>query len=190
MPAPCDRLVFLGRALEAVEASLPLLHAAGGFDPVARAQALAAALARQVREAEEAEAARPAPPSATAETVLLDAGVVPARDADGAATSRVEILVLRAEAGPLRGRTFVLAGRGTIGREAGSDVRIEDRAVSRRHATLAPDEAGRWVVTDLGGTSGTHVNERRIAGPAVLVPGDRVRVHTTVLVCSPPPTAP
>jgi pSer/pThr/pTyr-binding forkhead associated (FHA) protein len=36
-------------------------------------------------------------------------------------------------------------------------------------------------VEDLGSTNGTFVNEQRLAAPAMLTTGDRVRVGTTVL---------
>ena len=44
-----------------------------------------------------------------------------------------------------------------VGREPGNDLIIDDVTVSRRHAELVCDK-GRWVVRDLGSTSGTFVS--------------------------------
>ena len=40
---------------------------------------------------------------------------------------------------------------------------------------------GAWYVEDLGSTNGTFVNEQKLAAPAMVQPGDRVRVGTTVM---------
>jgi hypothetical protein len=52
--------------------------------------------------------------------------------------------------------------RYAIGRGAESDVRLDERTVSRRHAVLTRDEAGTWWVDDAGSTHGTYVNGRLI----------------------------
>jgi hypothetical protein len=44
-----------------------------------------------------------------------------------------------------------------VGREPGNDLIIDDATVSRRHAELLCDQ-GRWMVRDLGSTSGTFVS--------------------------------
>lgn len=52
-----------------------------------------------------------------------------------------------------------VAGEVTIGRKAPADVVVADGQVSSRHATLRPDGA-RLLVTDLGSTNGTRIDER------------------------------
>jgi len=83
--------------------------------------------------------------------------------------------------GPGAGRELGLAGASVIGRDPGSAaVVVDDPEVSRRHASLIPE--GQSVnVEDLGSTNGTFVNGERLVGARVLVPGDRLRVGTTVL---------
>ncbi|GAA3284367.1 FHA domain-containing protein [Dactylosporangium vinaceum] len=63
----------------------------------------------------------------------------------------------------------------TLGRHGGSaTVVLDDRDVSRRHARL--DLTGdELVLSDLGSTNGTFVNDERITR-RVLVPGDRLRI--------------
>ena len=52
--------------------------------------------------------------------------------------------------------------------------------MSQQHARIF-GKNGSWYVEDLGSTNGTFVNEQRLAAPAMLAPGDRIRVGTTVM---------
>ncbi|WP_067168866.1 FHA domain-containing protein [Microtetraspora niveoalba] len=63
----------------------------------------------------------------------------------------------------------------TLGRDSGAAaVVLDDGTVSRRHARL--EIAGdRLVLTDLGSSNGTYVNDTRVTRQ-VLVPGDRMRI--------------
>ena len=45
----------------------------------------------------------------------------------------------------------------TLGRSPGSDVRIRDETVSRRHAELTITSSGRYYVVDCGSLRGTSV---------------------------------
>lgn len=76
--------------------------------------------------------------------------------------------------GRFRGRTFDIGpGRTTVGRVSGSDIRLEDGTVSREHADLI--RTGRQViVTDLGSTNGTWVNDEQVIGSRELRDGDIV----------------
>lgn len=60
-----------------------------------------------------------------------------------------------------------------IGREPGSDLRLSDVSVSRRHAELRLGPEG-WVLYDLGSTNGTLVNGHRVTGGVRVKPGDQV----------------
>jgi len=51
----------------------------------------------------------------------------------------------------------------TIGRVPDNVLQIEDISVSSRHAQLALDESGDYILRDLGSTNGTHLNGREIA---------------------------
>nr|BFE57486.1 hypothetical protein GCM10020063_020120 [Dactylosporangium thailandense] len=63
----------------------------------------------------------------------------------------------------------------TLGRDGGTAaVVLDDRDVSRRHARLDLD-GDQVVLTDLGSTNGTFVNDERVTR-RVLAPGDRLRI--------------
>jgi Nif-specific regulatory protein len=80
--------------------------------------------------------------------------------------------------GPTEGRTFPVSDGGAIiGRHADSQVQVLDLAVSRRHCELRPDSEQRWVLRDLGSSSGTFVNSRPIH-ERTLEHGDIVQVGT------------
>jgi pSer/pThr/pTyr-binding forkhead associated (FHA) protein len=67
-----------------------------------------------------------------------------------------------------------------IGRAPECDLRLDDTFVSQQHARIF-GKAKSWYVEDLGSTNGTYVNEQQLVAPAMVQPGDRVRVGTTVL---------
>lgn len=72
---------------------------------------------------------------------------------------------------------FALEGRTvTVGRTQGCDVVLDrDTLVSRRHATLSRD-GDQYVLTDLGSSNGTFVNDVEIRQPTPLHHGDRVLI--------------
>jgi len=63
-----------------------------------------------------------------------------------------------------------------IGRDAESDLCLQDRSVSRRHARLDADPGppARYRLVDLGSHNGTFLNGRRVRA-ATVRPGDRIR---------------
>jgi pSer/pThr/pTyr-binding forkhead associated (FHA) protein len=73
---------------------------------------------------------------------------------------------------------YRLEGATTIGRAAECELRLEDTYVSQQHARIF-DRGGNWYVEDLGSTNGTFVNEQKLVAPAMLTPGDTVRVGQT-----------
>jgi len=66
-----------------------------------------------------------------------------------------------------------------VGRDPQAGLVLGDAGVSFRHARFE-DRGDAWAVVDLGSTNGTYINGQR-AQDAVLVPGDRVTLGTTVL---------
>ena len=74
-----------------------------------------------------------------------------------------------------------------VGRSPEAQVRVSDAGASRRHARFV-SSGGAVAVEDLGSRSGTFVNGARIDGPAVLSPGDRVRVGRAEIVFGEAPT--
>src|SRR6266850_978908 len=68
-----------------------------------------------------------------------------------------------------------------IGRSSGNDLALDDLNVSRVHAEIVRRSEGHYLL-DAGGKNGTYVNERRITEPALLRPGDRIRLGATTLI--------
>jgi transcriptional regulator with GAF, ATPase, and Fis domain len=74
----------------------------------------------------------------------------------------------------------VVAGRTTLGSAPGTQVRVQDREVSRLHAELEPTDRGTWV-RDLGSRNGTYVGDLLVTA-ALLPDGARIRLGGTDLV--------
>lgn len=55
----------------------------------------------------------------------------------------------------------VLFWENSIGRARGSDIALDDPAVSRNHCVLLRRKEG-WFITDSGSKTGTYVNDRRV----------------------------
>lgn len=87
---------------------------------------------------------------------------------------------LVAVAGPYAGQAFEIPPfGGSIGREPGREVALTaDATVSRRHASVAPENGG-LVLRDEGSSNGTFVNGQRIE-QHLLHPGDEVRIGASV----------
>lgn len=67
-----------------------------------------------------------------------------------------------------------------LGRDAESDLVIEDEKASRSHAQIRPSPRG-WIVEDLDSTNGTRVNGFRTSAQ-LLLNGDRVTMGRTEFV--------
>ena len=79
-----------------------------------------------------------------------------------------------------RPRTMKLAATTTVGRAPECEIRLDDTYVSQQHARIF-GKSEKWYVEDLGSTNGTYVNDQKLAAPAQVEPGDRIRIGTTVL---------
>ncbi len=66
-----------------------------------------------------------------------------------------------------------------IGRGEDCEIRIQDHSVSRKHARIDPSPDG-VMLTDVGSTNGTFVNDVMIRGNAALHDGDYVRVGNCI----------
>lgn len=86
--------------------------------------------------------------------------------------NEVAMLVLE---GPVPSRYPLLADRLTIGRDAGNDVVIPDRRVSRWHAEIVRVGTD-FIVRDCGSKNGTFVNGERVAEERRLQDGDEIQV--------------
>jgi diguanylate cyclase (GGDEF)-like protein len=82
--------------------------------------------------------------------------------------------------GPAMGKRYPLGTTNVVlGRGEGCDIRIQDHSVSRRHAQVEPT-TGDYVVSDLGSTNGTFVNDVRTDGRRKLKDGDYLRVGNCI----------
>jgi pSer/pThr/pTyr-binding forkhead associated (FHA) protein len=98
---------------------------------------------------------------------------------NGAAPTTASIVVVHEPDGA-RPRTFKLSTSMLVGRAPECEIRVDDTYASQQHARLF-GRAGGWYVEDLGSTNGTFVNDQRLGAPAMVQPGDKIRVGTTVL---------
>ncbi|MEI7705886.1 MAG: FHA domain-containing protein [Deltaproteobacteria bacterium] len=86
---------------------------------------------------------------------------------------------LVALSGPSAGRRYPVRP-GVLGRAFGSTIRLDDPAVSRRHARIEVD--GSCIrIADLRSRNGCFVGEERLSGLRELRPGDELRAGQTVL---------
>jgi DNA-binding response OmpR family regulator len=80
------------------------------------------------------------------------------------------------QGGLLKGTEFVLTEESTsIGRAPESDIVVDDRLASRRHARVYR-EHGQYVVSDCESRNGTFLNGQRISEPHVLRDGDELQI--------------
>ena len=86
----------------------------------------------------------------------------------------LRLVVLEPGASALaHGQTLELADGAILGRADDVDVVLADPAVSSRHARVS--RVGRaWVISDLGSTNGTRLNDSRVDGDVPLAHGDVV----------------
>lgn len=76
---------------------------------------------------------------------------------------------------PYIGEVFALDAEGSvIGRDPGSDIVLDDSAVSVKHARVSCDD-GAWKLVDLMSANGTFVQGRKVQ-TAFLSPGDRIEL--------------
>ncbi|MCB0169221.1 MAG: FHA domain-containing protein [Anaerolineae bacterium] len=67
--------------------------------------------------------------------------------------------------------------RTVIGRESDSDIQIDDRQVSRRHAEIALTPDGYYVLRDLGSKNGTFLNGQPVSHePKLIRNGDEIGI--------------
>ena len=107
-----------------------------------------------------------------------------ARDAleEGARSSAVDLVVV---GGPFLGTRYRLEpGSHLVGRGSGSDVKIEDPSMSRRHFQLSVASDG-VEVSDAGSTNGTFIDGERVEGTRRLDPKDVIEAGGSLLAIEP-----
>lgn len=99
---------------------------------------------------------------------------------------------LRIITGPCRDTVFDLNKNGlgqSLGRGQEADFRLQDKAVSRKHAEIFFRD-GQWFIRDIESANGTFINEQRLAEPTPLKSGDQIRCGATVLLYESPAEQP
>ena len=86
-----------------------------------------------------------------------------------------EAALIIAQKGPLEGQQWTVVSSLIIGRDAGCDIAIADRQVSRHHARLSHTDEG-VLLEDLGSKNGTHKNGETLNKPVILKEGDSFQV--------------
>jgi len=93
--------------------------------------------------------------------------------------SKHEAKVLAIDTGSQAGSRLALVDEFRIGRSGDCALILDDDYASGDHASLARRPNGDWVVTDLGSTNGTFVNEVRVVTPTVVTASDSLRIGRT-----------
>lgn len=97
------------------------------------------------------------------------------------APDQTRAAILTCLTGGDQGAVFPLAfTESVLGRGDDADVRIRDRAVSRRHASLRRHQ-DRYLLRDLCATNGVFLNGTRVKGSRPLKSGDIIELGLTML---------
>jgi pSer/pThr/pTyr-binding forkhead associated (FHA) protein len=76
-------------------------------------------------------------------------------------------------------------GKAELGRQMDKGRFRDDQELSKIHATIRVGDRGEVFVYDHMSTNGTFVNETRVKGERLVVPGDTVRIGRTRIWCRP-----
>lgn len=114
-----------------------------------------------------------APPISTDTMVAPAGGLLDAANASGKS-----FLVSIYPAGQGRGLIDLPPFQFTIGRGADCDLAVTDSAISRKHARIEL-RAGSYMISDLGSTNGTFVNDERV-DKRLLANGDFLRIGSHI----------
>lgn len=68
----------------------------------------------------------------------------------------------------------------TFGREDSATVPLRDPYISELHAKIHQD-GDQWLVTDMGSTNGTFLNQVKVGSPMPIAAGDQVTLGKTVV---------
>jgi len=90
-------------------------------------------------------------------------------------TKNDEFALIIGQNGPLLGDQWAITSETTIGRDAGCDIVIPDRQVSRYHARFTVRDDGIYL-EDLGSKNGIHLNGEIVNKPELLKDGDIIKI--------------
>ncbi|RME45069.1 MAG: FHA domain-containing protein [Chloroflexi bacterium] len=96
--------------------------------------------------------------------------------APGSTVGQRVLVVVDAGNTPLEaGDTFPLRPVTSLGRDMANTIVLPDPGASAEHALISVRD-GHWWLEDLGSTNGTFLNGIRLSEPAIIAPGDVIRV--------------
>src|SRR5712692_4291711 len=75
----------------------------------------------------------------------------------------------------------------TVGRVDENDICLPKGNISKKHTKIVVKD-GKIIVLDLKSTNGTYVNGKKLAGPQVISPTDKVYIGDFILNVEPPDT--
>ncbi len=105
-------------------------------------------------------------------TIQFGVGLPSPTEGDGVPT-------LKALSGPLEGREYQLTEKAYfIGRDPDSDIVIETKDVSRRHAKIERTST-EFVLCDLGSSNGIYINNLKLPR-SILMHGDLIQIGSCV----------
>lgn len=81
----------------------------------------------------------------------------------------------------LMDRIFIDKPEFVFGRESGSDFKVDDNSVSKKHAKVT-NRNGIYYIEDLNSSNGTKVNEVLIKNPVELAEGSQVKLGSKVYI--------
>lgn len=119
-----------------------------------------------------------------ADCVADDHPTIPLLTTSGLQAGPLLLVVIDTSGGPSLSFPLPESGEVTVGRSAESDISIDDRSLSRRHATIHVGDGGSLAIKDLDSSNGTKVRNTRIPPrtPVAFVPGEAVDLGQTLIV--------
>lgn len=140
---------------------------------------------KQMKEARDRSAfsssssARPSSPSSVTQTSIVSLVTHVPPSPSPVSPSRSDTTVLVIVDGQKAGMTFPLPPSCTVGRAPDNSIVVPDQFISSHHARIYKSKKGEWVLEDLGSTNGTYLDEKQIAGPIIIKPGQLIRLGAT-----------
>lgn len=140
---------------------------------------------KQMKEARDRSAfsssssARPSSPSSVTQTSIVSLVTHVPPSPSPVSPSRSDTTVLVIVDGQKAGMTFPLPPSCTVGRAPDNSIVVPDQFISSHHARIYKSKKGEWVLEDLGSTNGTYLDEKQLAGPVIIKPGQLIRLGAT-----------
>lgn len=79
-------------------------------------------------------------------------------------------------------RYFITQNEMSIGRDPSADISVSDQSISRKHAQVSKGAGGKIVLTDLGSSNGSFINDQKLAPneSRVLAKEDMIKLGNSI----------